>query len=81
MKKLDCITPELVNMLVIAEETLKSSRGIVLAVERTSSKRKSTGKKKAKSIKKQKKENRPKKEVPNKVEAKKKYFYCNAEGH
>ena len=52
MNKLDCIIPELVNMLVTTEGTLKSSRGTVLAVERTSSKKKSTEKKKVKSTKK-----------------------------
>ena len=47
----------LVNMLVTTEETLKSSRSIVLAVEQTSSiKRKSDWKKKIKSAKKEKKE-------------------------
>ena len=30
---------------------------------------------------KQKKESKPKKDVPKKVEAKKKYFHCDAEGH
>ena len=52
MNKHDCTISELVNMLVITEETLKSSRGTVLNVERTSSKRKSTEKKKIKSAKK-----------------------------
>ena len=70
MNKLDCTIPELVNILVMMEETLKSSRGTVLTVEQTSSKRKSIGKKKAKSAKKQKKKNRPKNEVPKKIEAK-----------
>ena len=42
MNKLDCTIFELVNILVIIEGTLKSSRSFVLAVERTSSfKRKS----------------------------------------
>ena len=81
MNKLDCTIPELINMLVTTKGTLKSSRGTVLVVGRTSFKRKSTGKKKAKSVKKQKKENRPKKEVLKKAEAKKKYFHCDAEGH
>ena len=81
MNKLDCTISELVNMLVTTKGTLKSSRGTVLAVERTSSKRKSTEKKKAKSTKKQKKENRPKKEVSKKAEAKKKYFHCDVESH
>ena len=81
INKLDCTIPKLVNMLVTTEKTLKSSKGTILAVERTSSKRKSTEKKKTKSAKKKKKENRPKKEVPSKVEVKKKNFYCHAEGH
>ena len=37
MNKLDCTIPELINMLVITEGVLKSSRGTVLAVEQTSS--------------------------------------------
>ena len=50
MNKLDCIILELINMLVITEGTLKSSRDTILAIERTSSfKRKFIGKKKAKS--------------------------------
>ena len=81
MNKLDCTIPELVNMLVTTEGTLKSLRGTVLAVEWTSSKRKSTRKKKAKSTKKQKKKSRPKKEVPSRAEVKKKYFYYHAKGH
>ena len=53
LNKLECIIPELVNMLVTTEETLKSSRGTVLIVKRTSSsKRKSSWKKKSKSTKK-----------------------------
>ena len=39
MNKVDRTIPELVNMLVTTEETLKSSRGTVLAVEWTSFKR------------------------------------------
>ena len=46
MNKLDCTIPELVNMLVTMEETLKSSRDTILTVERTSSKRKFFEKKK-----------------------------------
>ena len=61
INKLNCTIPELVNMLVTMEGTLKSSRDIVLTVEWISSKKKSTEKKKVKSAKKQKKENRPKK--------------------
>ena len=69
-------------MLVTAKEILKSSRGTILTVERTSSiRRKSGWKKKNKSAKKQKKESKPKKDVPKKVEAKKKYFHCDAKGH
>ena len=52
MNKLDCTIPELVNMLVTTEGTLKSSRGTILVVEQTSSKRKSTRKRKTKSAKK-----------------------------
>ena len=39
MNEIDRTLPELLNMLVIVEGTLKSSRGIVLTVERTSSKK------------------------------------------
>ena len=81
MNKLDCTIPKLVNMLVTTEGTLKSSRGTVLAMKQTSSKRMFTEKKKARSTKKQKKENRPKKKVSSKAEVKKKYFHCHAEGH
>ena len=81
MNKLDCTIPKLVNMLITTERTLKSSRGTVLAVEQTSSKRKSTRKKKTKSAKKQKKESKPKKDVPKKADAKGKYFHCDVEGH
>ena len=53
MHKMQCTLAELMNMLVTAELSLKSSKGSVLTVERTSSKRKSFRKKK-KSAKKQK---------------------------
>ena len=68
MNKFDCTIPELVNMLVTTEGTLKSSRGTVLVVEWISSKRKSTRKKK-KSMKKQKVESKKKekKMVPKKM--------------
>ena len=57
MNKLDCTIFKLVNMLITIEGTLKSSRGTVLNVERTSSsKKKSIRKKKVKSVKKQKRE-------------------------
>ena len=52
MNKIDCTIPKLVNMLVIMEETLKSSKDTILTVEQISLKRKSTGKKKVKSTKK-----------------------------
>ena len=81
MNKLDCTISELVNMFVTTEGILKSSRGTILAVERTSSKKKSTEKKKTKSAKKQKKESKPKKDVPKKTEVKRKYFHYDAEGH
>ena len=81
MNKLDCTIPELVNILVTMEGTLKSSRGTIFTMEQTSSKRKSTRKKKVKSAKKQKKKNKPKKEVPNKAKAKEKYFHYHAEDH
>ena len=46
MNKLDCNLAELVNMLVTAKGTLKSSKDSILAVERTPFKRKSQRKKK-----------------------------------
>ena len=68
-------------MLVTIEGTLKSLRGTILAVERASSKRKSSFKKKKKPMKKQKNEVKPKKKIPKKTDNKGKYFYCNIEGH
>ena len=41
MHKIQCTLAELMNMLVTAELSLKGSKGSVLTVERTSSKRKS----------------------------------------
>ena len=73
MNKTDSILPELLNKLVIAEDTLKDSKSIVLTVKRAFSKRKSTWKKKKKLAKKQ--------EVPKKAVNKKKYFHYNVEGH
>ena len=55
MNKLDCTLSELVNMLVTAEKTLKSSRGTILTVKQaSSSKKKFDWKKKNKPTKKQK---------------------------
>ena len=68
-------------MLVTTEGTLKSSKGTVLVIVRTSSKRKSSFKKKKKSTKKQKIEAKPKKQVSKKANDKRKYFHCNVEGH
>ena len=70
------------NMLVTAELSMKDSKGSVLAMERTSSKRKSYGKKK-KFVKKQKVEGPKKKkaEPKKKVDVKEKYFYCNSDDH
>ena len=82
MNKFDSTIPELVNMLVTIKKILKSSRGIVLTVEWTSSiKRKSAWKKKNKFTKKQKKEGKPKKDVSKKTEAKEKYFHCDIDSH
>ena len=81
MNKIDVTLPELLNMLVTAEGILKSSRGTVLAMERASSKKKSSFKKKKKSIKKQKNKAKPKKEVPKKADDKGKCFHCIVEGH
>ena len=81
MNKLDCTISKLVNKLVTAEKILKSSKSIVLTVEWTSSSKKKFGwKKKSKSTKKSKKESKQKKDVSKKVEAKEKYFHCDAEG-
>ena len=60
MNKLNCNIPELVNMLVATERILKSSKGTVFAMERTSFKKKSGWKKKAKFIKKLKKKKQAK---------------------
>ena len=62
MHKLQNSLAELMNMLVTAELSMKGSKGSVLAMERTSSKRKSYGKKK-KSVKKQKVEGSKKKKA------------------
>ena len=67
-------------MLVTAELSLKGSKGSVLTVEWTSSKRKSFQKKK--SAKKQKVDGKKKKTEPKKkATEKKKYFHCNSDGH
>ena len=82
INKFDCTIPKLVNMLVTTERTLKSLRNNALAIERTFlSKKKFGWKKKSKPTKKQKKESIPKKDVLKKSVVKKKYFYCDAEGH
>ena len=69
------------NILVTAELSMKDSKGSVLAMEWTSSKRKSFGKKK-KSVKKQKMEGGKKKkaELKKKVADKGKCFHCNNDG-
>ena len=61
---------------------MKGSKGSVLAMEWTSSKRKSYEKKK-KSVKKQKVEGSKKKkaEPKKKTDGKGKYFHCNSDGH
>ena len=82
MHKLQNSLAELMNMLVTAELSMKGSKGSVLAMERTSSKRKSYGKKK-KSVEKQKVEGSKKKkaEPKKKVDVKGKCFHCNSDGH
>ena len=80
MNKLNYALPDLLNMLVVTECTLKSSKKNVLSVERVSrSKKKSLGKKKkpTKKLKKKKKED-PK---PKSTTDKRKCFYCNVVGH
>ena len=77
MNKLDYTIPELINILVTAEGTLKNLKGTVLTVKQTpSSERKSGWKKKSKPMKKQKKESKPKK-----VADKEKCFHCDANNH
>ena len=67
------------NMLVIAELSMEGSKGSILAMERTSSKRKSFEKKK-KSVKKQKVGGKKKKAEPKmKAAAKEKCFHCNSD--
>ena len=80
--KLQNFLAELMNMLVTVELSIKGSKCSVLAMERTSSKRKSFGKKK-KSVKKQKVEGGKKKKVEPKKKAadKEKCFHCNNDGH
>ena len=81
MNKLDCNLSELVNILIIAEGTLKSSKGSSLAIEQVPSKRKSQGKKKNKPAKKQKKESKSKKNTLKKAVEKEKYFHYNFDSH
>ena len=77
MHKLQNSLAELMNMLVTAELSMKGSKGSVLAMKWTSSKRKSFGKKK-KFVKKQKVEGGKKKKIePKKAADKEKYFHCN----
>ena len=79
MNKLDYTLPEWLNMLVIIEGTLKSSKRSVLSVEWASRpKRKSLGKKKlTKKLKKEKKEAPKSKFITNKG----KCFHCNVAEH
>ena len=77
MNKIDVTLPELLNMLVTAEGTLKSSKGTVLTVEWASSKKKSSFKKK-KSAKKQKTEAKPKQQVLKKADDKKNIFIATS---
>ena len=81
MNKIDTTLPELLNILVTVKGTLKSSRDTVLAMEQSSSKRKSSFKKKKKLTKKQKNKAKPKKKIHKNANDKKKYFHCNVEGH
>ena len=74
MNKIDSTLPELLNMLVIAEGTLKSSKDIVLTVEWIFFKRKSSFKKKKKPVKKQKNEVKPKKQILKKLMIKNNIF-------
>ena len=82
MHKLQSTLAKLMNMLVTVKLSMKGSKGLVLAMEQTSSKRKSFGKKK-KSVKKQKVEGGKKKkaELKKKATDKEKYFHCNNDDH
>ena len=81
MHKMQCTLAELINMLVTAELSMKGSKGSILTVEQTSSKRKSFGKKK-KSAKKQKVDGKKKKIEPKKTAAdKEKYFHYQSDSH
>ena len=68
------------NMPVTANPSMKNSKGSVLTVERTSSKRKSFGKKK-KFVKKQKVDSgkKMKAELKKKATDKERYFHCNTD--
>ena len=81
INKIDSTLPELLNILITAEGTLKSSRRTVLPMEQIFFKRKSTGKKNKKPAKKQKTESGKKRKAPKKASDKKKYFHCNVEDH
>ena len=75
MNKIDSTLLKLLNMLATAEGTLKDSKGMVLAMERTFFKRKTTWKKKEKKpLKKQKTRAKPKKDIPKKAKDKKNIF-------
>ena len=86
INKLNYTLPELMNMLVSNEGTLKSLRvGTILAVEQGSSSKRKFSWKKKKPTKKQKKkkESKSKKKDTSKKAAggKGKCFYCNNDGH
>ena len=74
MHKMQCTLAELINMLVMAELSLKGSKGSGLTVERTSSKRKSFGKKKKSAMKQKVDGKRKKMELKKKAAEKKKIF-------
>ena len=69
-------------MWVTIELFMKSFKGSVLAVERTSTKKNFFGKKKKIAKKQKMKDGKKKKVEPKKKTAdKKKYFFCNIDGH
>ena len=80
MHKMQCTLAELMNMLVTTELSMKGSKGSILIMEWTSSKRKSFEKKK-KSAKKQKVDSKKKTEPKKKAADKGKYFHCQSDGH
>ena len=81
MHKLQSTLAEFMNMLVIAELSMKDSKGSVFAMEWTSFKRKSFEKKKSVKRQKMKDGKKKKAELKKKVTDKRKCFHRNTDGH